>query len=98
MELGAFTVEFRNLTPAEIRDVIKSAEKRREERQRSLAVFCWHNAYLTGLAVNSPRHFPKSPEQYFSFLAENVPDWQRHKAKMARFAAQHNSKFEGGTR
>ena len=93
MELGAYTVEFRDLTPAEIRDVINSAAKRRD----SLAVFCWHNAYLTGLMVHSPKQFPKRPEQYFSFLGADVPDWKQHKAKMAQFAARHNSKFKGGT-
>ena len=94
MELGAYTVEFCDLTPAEILDIIKSAEKRRD----MLAVFCWHNAYLTGLMVHSPRQFPKRPEEHFRFLGADVPDWKRHKAKMARFAAQHNSKFKGGTR
>ncbi|MBP0985110.1 MAG: hypothetical protein J6A19_15435 [Oscillospiraceae bacterium] len=89
-------MEFYQLTPAEIGDLIKSAAKRREEQQRTLAVFCWHNAYLTGLAVNSPRHFPRSPEQHFKFLAEEAPDWRKHKAKMAQYAALHNSTFKGG--
>ncbi len=95
VENGAYSVDFYDLTPREICDLITSEAKRRESLNRACAVFCWNNAYLTGLAVNSPKNFPRSPEQHFRFLSEDIPDWQRSKEQMARFAARHNSMIEG---
>ncbi len=98
MESGAYTVAFYDLTPREICDLITCEAKRREEFNRACAVFCWHNAYLAGIAVNCPKNFPRSPERHFRFLAEDnadIPDWKRSKEQMARFARRHNSLFEG---
>ena len=49
-------------------DIIKSEIRRRENEDRSRAVFAWHTAYLTGLAVNCPRSFPDSPARAFPFI------------------------------
>ncbi len=59
---------------------------------RSRAALSWHSAYLTGLAFNSPRDFPHRPEEYFTFLRDEIPAWKRSQQSMARIAAAHNQK------
>ena len=94
VENGAYSAELYDLTPAEIHHVIISSAKRREEEMRSRAAMAWHTAYLTGLAVNAPNKFPRSPDKYFTFLS-GKNDWRAHKARMAEFAERHNRKFGG---
>lgn len=90
MENGAYPADFWELTPAEIHDITVSRAKQQEQDMRSRAVFAWHSAYLTGVAFNSPREFPRRPEEYFTFLRDAVPAWKRSQQSMARIAAAHN--------
>lgn len=90
MEHGVYTAGFYDLTPVEIYDIIVSAGKRREDELRRAAVMAWNTAYLNGLAVNSPRRFPRSPEQHFEFLKSKETDWRRCRDNMAKIAAVHN--------
>lgn len=55
----------------------------------------WNAAYLTGLAVNAPKRFPRTPQSYFPFLREDGNDWRAGKAQMARIARIHNRKYGG---
>ena len=96
VKVGAYSAGLRDLTPAEIHDVITSAVNRQAEELRRAAVMAWNTAYLTGLAVNAPKRFPQTPQKHFAFLREGADDWRAHKAQMARIAAAHNRKFGGG--
>lgn len=95
MRNGAYSADFPELTPAEMYNIIRSAVSKREEGLRSAALNAWHSAYLTGLAVNAPRKFPHTPEEYFPFLRQEIPAWKRAKQQMARIAAAHNQQYEG---
>ena len=97
MNAGAYSAGLYDLTPAEIHDVITSAVNRQKEELRRAAVMAWNTAYLTGLAVNAPKRFPRTPQSHFTFLREEANDWRVHKARMARIAALHNRKFGGGS-
>jgi hypothetical protein len=92
VDCGAYSEGFPELTPAEMYCLIRSAGKRRELESRNAALIAWHSAHLTGLAVNAPRSFPRTPEEYFPFLRQDIPAWKRAKQQMARIAAAHNSR------
>lgn len=86
-----YTVDFYDLTPTEMDDLITAAIKRRESEMKSRAVFAWHAAYLTGLAVRVPKAFPRSAAEHFTWL-DDVPAWKRSKQEMAQIAANHNKR------
>lgn len=74
-------------------DIISSEIRRRENEDRSRAVFAWHTAYLTGLAVNCPRSFPDSPARAFPFIEGSTAE-ERSKREMRRFMERHNKKYQ----
>lgn len=86
-----YPVDFYDLTPTEINDLILAAIKRRESEMKSRAAFAWHTAYLTGLAVRAPKSFPHSAAEHFTWL-DSTPAWQRSKQEMAQIAAKHNKR------
>lgn len=86
-----YPVDFYDLTPTEIDDLISAAIKRREGEMKSRAAFAWHTAYLTGLAVRAPKSFPCSATEHFTWL-DSAPAWQRSKQEMAKIAAKHNKR------
>lgn len=94
VESGAYTAGFYDLTPAEIYDIITATANSRSEDSKRAAIMAWHSAYLTGVAFNSPKDFPRSPERYFAFLREDIPAWKRSRDQMAKIAAVHNQKYE----
>lgn len=87
-------VEFYDLTPTEINDIIAAAIKRREADMKSRAVFAYQTAYLTGLAVRAPKAFPQSAADHFPWL-DDEPAWKKAKREMARIAANHNARRGG---
>ena len=87
-------MEFYDLTPTEINDIIAAAIKQREDDMRSRAVFAYQTAYLTGLAVRAPASFPRSAAEHFSWL-DNEPAWMKSKRDMARIAADNNARRGG---
>ncbi len=88
-------MQFYDLTPQEIYDLIATQNARTAERSRSSAMFAWHTAYLIGLAVNNPKKFPQTAADHFPWLDER-PAWVRSKEKMAQFAQRHNAQHGGG--
>lgn len=92
-----YGIDFCDLTPAEMYDLLKSEAARRDIAMRSSAILAWNTAYLTGLAVNNPKHFPRSADQHFPFLRENKGfDWRRCRDNMAKIAAVHNKRKGAG--
>ena len=85
-------MDFYDLTPTEINDIITAEIRRHEDDNKSRAVFAYQTALLTGLAVNAPKKFPKSASEHFPWL-DNEPEWIKSKRRMAQFAAQHNMNY-----
>ena len=61
---------------------------------KSRAVFAYHTAHLTGLAVRATASFPRSAAQHFTSL-DNEPAWMKLKREMARIAADNNARRGG---